>query len=615
MKRYYLLEILFCYLFLTVLNCCTPPSPLEEALALSGENRGELEKVLNHYKHDSLKLKAAEFLIANMPGHCTLRGETIDHYRSIIDNDTASSYFYKKVLDISLSHFKDPGKDARFEEDIYHIKSDFLIRHIDLSFDLLYKYSWLDVITFDHFLEYLLPYRFGNERLDLWRDSLHVYDTGMPSGKVGDYFTNSFSSLISKLKLKESTQKNIQIRRSLLVDNSLGDCYLNSHYNMLELRSLGIPAMIDFIPYFANRNGYHYWSNEPSILFNKNYLELVFDRKPGKIYRKTFSRNQVPAPKEDEYIPSFFTDPFIKDVTDLYYQTVNIQVDANREIPKPATYAYLSVFNNLSWKPIAIGEVKGNKAYFGKITKNTVYLPVYYENENVEKVYNYPFILNFKGENEYLIPDTGKLQNICLYRKNPKNSNTISYYYNRLKKCVVEASTNKKFNQVDTVFRFDQTSHEEIISVSNLKDNAYRWYRINAPEQNFISEIYCYDEQGHLIQAEVKQQNNLMIDGDPLTYSSIDKSSPLIFNFDHPVKLSKIICLTRSDGNGIYPNNTYELFYFDLDGWKSLGIKPGDNFFLEYDHVPSNALYWLRNWTTGKEERIFMFQDGIQKFW
>jgi len=59
----------------------------------------------------------------------------------------------------------------------------------------------------------------------------------------------------------------------------------------------------------------------------------------------------------------------------------------------------------------------------------------------------------------------------------------------------------------------------------------------------------------------------------------------------------------------------YELFYFDLDGWRSLGVQEGNNFFLEYDNVPKNALYWLRNLTTGVEERIFTYSDEQVVFW
>ena len=55
-----------------LLASCHPFSrdrELEEALNLAGENRPELERVLEYYKDDSLKLEAARFLIRNMPGH------------------------------------------------------------------------------------------------------------------------------------------------------------------------------------------------------------------------------------------------------------------------------------------------------------------------------------------------------------------------------------------------------------------------------------------------------------------------------------------------------------------------------------------------------------------
>ena len=42
---------------------------LMHALDFSAANSKELEKVLKHYVHDSLKLEAAKFLIRNMP-HC-----------------------------------------------------------------------------------------------------------------------------------------------------------------------------------------------------------------------------------------------------------------------------------------------------------------------------------------------------------------------------------------------------------------------------------------------------------------------------------------------------------------------------------------------------------------
>ena len=50
---------------------------LDFALEQAGKNRIELEKVLNYYQNDSLKLEAARFLIRNMPGHGGFVGERL----------------------------------------------------------------------------------------------------------------------------------------------------------------------------------------------------------------------------------------------------------------------------------------------------------------------------------------------------------------------------------------------------------------------------------------------------------------------------------------------------------------------------------------------------------
>lgn len=172
MKR--IIYIIFCTF---LISCGQYNAELENALKLAGENRGELEKVLYHYSQnpsDSLKLQAATFLIENMPGHYTLEGSLINTYRKKIDADTTVSYFAKKTLDISLSHMDQFRHTANKKEDVQNIKAEFLIRHIDRSFENLNSYSWLEDIPFNLFLEYILPYRFANERPDLWIDSLHI---------------------------------------------------------------------------------------------------------------------------------------------------------------------------------------------------------------------------------------------------------------------------------------------------------------------------------------------------------------------------------------------------------------------------------------------------------
>lgn len=47
-------------------------------MQFAGDNRSELETVLDHYQNDSKKLFAAQFLIMNMLGHTELTGSSID---------------------------------------------------------------------------------------------------------------------------------------------------------------------------------------------------------------------------------------------------------------------------------------------------------------------------------------------------------------------------------------------------------------------------------------------------------------------------------------------------------------------------------------------------------
>ena len=77
--------VYFFYVFLFLFFSCQSyeEKQLEKVLALSGDNRSELEKVLNHYEEneaDSLKLKAAKFLIINMLGHQSYVGNSIEGY-------------------------------------------------------------------------------------------------------------------------------------------------------------------------------------------------------------------------------------------------------------------------------------------------------------------------------------------------------------------------------------------------------------------------------------------------------------------------------------------------------------------------------------------------------
>ena len=88
-------------LFLLFLTACSVVDSgeqrLESALEFAGKNRGELEKVLEHYKDDSQKLEAAKFLIRNMPHWYSYEGAPLDSLKNIL----ATAYKNPKVGDMS----------------------------------------------------------------------------------------------------------------------------------------------------------------------------------------------------------------------------------------------------------------------------------------------------------------------------------------------------------------------------------------------------------------------------------------------------------------------------------------------------------------------------------
>lgn len=106
-------------------------------------------------------------------------------------------------------------------------------------------------------------------------------------------------------------------------------------------------------------------------------------------------------------------------------------------------------------------------------------------------------------------------------------------------------------------------------------------------------------------------------DGDLLTFfdSALPAGGWVGMDFGHPVDIEKIIYTPRGDGNTIGIGDEYELFYWVEHYWASLGKQIATTIKLEYEQVPSDALYLLRNLTRGKEERIFTYVNGGQVFW
>lgn len=602
------------YLFLLVLLCtCSRSfSPLEEALVLAGENRKELEKVLEHYAQnpaDSVKWQAARFLIENMPGHYTAEGGLIDVYRNRIDRDSAD-FLTKKILDIWVSHYFTQGREPVKKEDVQHVTADYLIRHIDACFEIYEGAPWYEDVTREDFFHYLLPYRVSCERLDLWRDSLRPV---LPE-KYRISSDVQYSMQEARKCLQAACPLVIDFSDTLLVELTKRFRFECLYLNLQEVfykRALGIPVAVDYFPHYPNRNGGHYWTEYINSRKREPFVYGAPQSRPAKIFRETYVINRMFSSHGKEYVPEFFKNPFILDVTDEYLYTHDVCIVPRNDVPANSQHAYLCVFNNLKWQPAAIGIWQKGKACFDKMGAGIVYLPVYYEQEQM-RAFNYPFVLKNSGEIKYLIPDTNRMFTVKLERKYPYDE--LQYEYSScLTACCIEASNDKNFAFPDTIFRFPAQNHYYFMVENEKLAGAYRYWRMVPSERAYIAELLFCTPQGKRLEPFYISKQDRAFDGNILTSAFLDT---VWMDFGKPELVSRVVCLPRSDGNGIYPGNEYELFYYSEVGWCSLGRKEATGYSLDYE-IPANALYWLRNRTTGIEERVFTVNpiDGQVRFW
>ena len=396
---------------------------------------------------------------------------------------------------------------------------------------------------------------------------------------------------------------------------STKECVFSSQLQLLAYRMAGIPAALDHVPCWADMNGFHEWTVIIDTK-NKDILSGQIEMKNApKVYRRTYSANPIPIPEEDEYIPPFFTDPFNRDVTDKYLHTSDVTITAS--VPVQARHAYLAIFNGRELRIVDWSKVQQDKFCFHSMGPDIIYFPVYFEKE-YQRNLTYPFILQANGITVKLRPDTTRRQTLILTRKYPLHHNKV-YHGNALIGAIFQASNDPTFRNATHIHDVTRNPNMYPVIVPVDTTKKYRYWRFNHTKIVELAEWRFKDKRGlNLTGKSIDPEGRgarlaNIFDNDPLSHGRI--SHQLVVDFDHPVSVSEIIYLPRNDANGVYPGNEYELLYFDLGGWQSLGCKIATGYSVEFENVPSNAVYWLRNHTAGKEERVFTIQNGEQRFW
>jgi hypothetical protein len=163
MKVFYLL--LFILLsWIPVSSPAQYPAPVSRAIQLTKTNQAQLKMVLDHFyaSGDSLKIRAANFLIANMPIHSSQtyywadeKGKKIpfDELRYNSFNDAVDAF--KKLR----SAYPGLHPVATKYRDLDSVTAKFLIENIDLAVDKFRKSAYSKSTSEADLQQYIHPYR------------------------------------------------------------------------------------------------------------------------------------------------------------------------------------------------------------------------------------------------------------------------------------------------------------------------------------------------------------------------------------------------------------------------------------------------------------------------
>lgn len=312
-------NLLLCCLAATLAVSSCQKTGIRQTLEKAGENRRELETVLEHYKNEPLKEKAARFLLENMDGHFAHTGEAVDVYDNYMDSVfrhcNGDRVFWIMKYDTILQR---TGLDLELSQDerLYDAQSvtaDFLTEHIDSAFTV-WQQNWNKQYSFEMFCRYVLPYRIGNEKTSFWRRTFTVpswvREAYAPNQDNSTYAYGMANDILGGMRsvIYYPPQFLPDLPLTALEHVKSASCKEYAHLCVAVLRAHGLPATIDFTPQWGNRGLGHEWC----VFFPDNHSFIPFN--PGERLGDHFMKR-----KEDR-LTKVFRQTYEKQPESLYMQ-------------------------------------------------------------------------------------------------------------------------------------------------------------------------------------------------------------------------------------------------------------------------------------------------------
>jgi hypothetical protein len=663
---------------------CREIDRLEQALTLAGKNRAELEKTLAHYSQnraDSLKYRAACFLIENLPGNYTLDTLSVAVNQPYFDAIAAFRRNHATNMNEDVLWVCDSVKERmghvirpqpKYTNDLKTVTAQFLIRHIDRSFEAWHASSWADSISFDTFCCYILPYKTETHYWEGSRGHFKTKYAALPDSISGMYATGKYinidiqgSFLHGGTFFSEHYPFLQPITFRNLIETRLGVCIDMCCASIDALRSMSIPATLNIIPSWGNAQDSHFlcelvdkpvperydnvqrfismpedelikdmfWSGNPLTPYHDipSAVNLTVTRTVPKVFRKGYviQHESLAVKHGKEKIPDIFRNPYMEDITSRYLVCSDVTVSLEKpEVSR--RFAYLCCYypDRVTLAPVDWAPVKRNKAVFRNVGINVLYFPAYYINGRMQPA-EPPFVLRADGECQYMTPLQETHETAVLYTKIPYRS-YILRYANMMLNGRFQTANRPDMSDTSTLHVVRKAPfYEQTVSITQAPVGRYAIYCFAGMEYGYIAEMgfWGINASGKEEKLEGEPIGNpgtytngrgLAMDGNRVTYFSAQTGevSYIGLDFGRPRRITRIKYTPRSDDNGIVPGELYELYYWKSAGWHSLGKQEGRvDGTLVYTNVPKNALLNLHNHTRGKENRPFTYENGKQVWW
>ena len=584
--------------------------------------------------------------------HHSKTGPELSKYRRYFETAADQTLNPQTIRDSLDSIYGAPDlRQLDIVYDITTIDSAYLVDNIEAAFEARERWPWGRNVRWEDFLEFVLPYRLGDEPLSEWRRPI-MEEYGAIIDSIASLPEAASPRIASDLLFKEWIwRKKFKWTSRLpggprigpeITEWKTGACREKADGMCYLLRAAGLPAAMHVAPMRGDLNDTHSWGavydSDGSPWLPEQHTDSAWkSRVPAaKVLAETFSINRdIPLRSLNARLSNpQLLNPFMRDETGWY-----LKEERRRPFRIPVALldgickgdsVYIASSSRMKWVPVGMAVASKDSVDFGYIGEKTVCVAGIM-NQGKFEARSFPFktTRNERDSIEFFTPRD--IRPINIYSK---YNLTVGDYTWMMVGALLEGSDSPDFTQTDTIYQIKEAPKRLITAVNVNAKRKYRYVRYKGADKTRcnLSSIAFFENRedtaplrGRIINApgfhpsDDRHDFRNAWDGDPYTSVDLKEASGGWTGLDlgSPKNIGKIVYSPRNRGNYVHQGYTYELFYYaGPEGWISLGLSKADDDMIAME-APEGALLYLHCIDTGKDERIFEYDidSDIQIYW